>query len=57
MRKKLAIFFVLLFIAAINMSCTDKYLINHKGKIIEISANAWEAHKAHGDTFIDFVWD
>lgn len=57
MRKKLAIFFVLLFIAAINMSCTDKYVINHKGKIIEISANAWEAHKAHGDTFVCFVWD
>lgn len=57
MRKKLAIFFVLLFIAAINMSCTDKYRINHKGKIIEISANAWDAHKAHGDTFVCFVWD
>ena len=56
MRKKLAIFFALLFITAINMSCTDKYRICHKGKIIEISANAWEANQAHGDAFIEFVW-
>ena len=34
---------------------SDKIMINHKGKIIEVSINAWVAHEAHGDTFIECV--
>jgi len=57
MKKKLAVFFAIFFVAAVSIQCDfEKMKINHKGKVIEISVNAWEAHKAHGDTFICFVW-
>lgn len=33
-----------------------KVKVNHKGKIIEVSKNAAEAHKAHGDIIISGIY-
>jgi len=52
MRKKLAIFFLLIFVASVSTQCCDKVRICHKGKVIEVSVNAVKAHMDHGDTIL-----
>jgi hypothetical protein len=57
MRKKLTILAASVFILALFTKCEEfKYRINHKGKIIEVSVNAWAAHEAHGDTRITTIY-
>jgi len=56
MKKKLAVFFAIFFIAAVSIQCDDKVKICHKGKIIEVSMNAVQAHLNHGDTLIIPGW-
>ena len=52
MRKKLAILFGVLFIAATTVSCVDKVKVCHKGKWIEVSVHAVQGHLQHGDKII-----
>ena len=57
MKKKLILVFAIALFAIVNTQCTEfKYRINHKGKIIEVSVNAWKAHEAHGDYIITTIY-
>ena len=57
MKKKLILVFAIVLFAIVNTQCTEfKYRINHKGKVIEISINAWKAHEAHGDHIITTIY-
>ena len=57
MKKKLILVFTIAFFAILNSGCAEfKYRINHKGKTIEVSVNAWKAHEAHGDHIITTIY-
>ena len=55
--------FALVLLTTLSTTCkeaddcenSNKMIIDHKGRLIEISANAWEAHCEHGDTFVECV--
>lgn len=54
--KIFILIFALFFVAAVSIQCDDKVKICHKGKIIEVSVKALDAHLAHGDTLIIPGW-
>ena len=61
MKKEGLALFALVLLTTLSFNCencdenTKKYIIIHKGKEIKISVNAWDAHAAHGDEWIDCV--
>jgi hypothetical protein len=57
MKKKLSILGVSIFMLTLFSQCElFKVKINHKGKIIEVSKNAAEAHVAHGCTVVSGIY-
>ena len=56
MKKVGLALFALVLLTTLSVKCDncDKIIIDHKGKIIQISENAWEAHQAHGD---ELLWE
>ncbi|TVZ56208.1 hypothetical protein OD91_1488 [Lutibacter sp. Hel_I_33_5] len=57
MKKKLSILAASVFMMTLFSQCElFKHRINHKGKIIEVSKNALEAHLAHGDVVIANIY-
>lgn len=57
MKKKLSILGVSVFMLALFSQCElFKVKINHKGKIIEVSKNAYQKHLDHGDTPVSGIY-
>lgn len=58
MRKKILLLAAILFVvvASVNGNVKNhKVVVNHKGKLLEVSGNAIGAHKGHGDVLMVFV--
>lgn len=57
MRKKLSILGVSVIMLTLFSQCElFKVKINHKGKIIEVSKNAYQKHLDHGDTVVSYIY-